>query len=302
MKHIRLGIFFIFFFLLFLFYPGDNLILKLVAYEREVFNEQSDEPAIVIKPIPVVNIQAPYLTAEGLYVVELDTFTPVLKKNEHLKFYPASTAKIITALVAYDEYGQNDIVTVNQATVEGQLMELIPSERITVENLLYGILVHSGNDAAFALANHMGLKNFVEKMNLKAKSLSMQDSYFTNPAGLDDSLQVTSPYDLALAARALLQNEYLRKMVGTKEIVISDVDYKIFHRLTNINKLLGEIQGIGGLKTGYTELAGENLVSFYRHNSHDYIIVILKSEDRFEDTASVVNWIDTTITYFTPEL
>ncbi|PJE58203.1 MAG: hypothetical protein COU81_01950, partial [Candidatus Portnoybacteria bacterium CG10_big_fil_rev_8_21_14_0_10_36_7] len=301
-KHIRFGVFFIFFFLLFLFYPGDNPILKLVAYEREVFNEQTNEPAIVIKPIPVPNLPAPFITAQGLYVVELDTFTPVLKKNEHLKFFPASTAKIITALVSYDEFGQNDIVTVNQATTEGQIMELIPNERITVENLLYGILVHSGNDAAFALANHMGYANFIAKMNLKAQLLSMKNSYFTNPAGLDDQRQVTSPYDLALAARALLQNQYLRKMVGTKEIIISDVDYKIFHRLTNINKLLGEIQGIGGLKTGYTELAGENLVSFYRHNGHDYIIVILKSEDRFEDTASVVNWIDTAITYVTPEL
>ncbi len=302
MKYIRLAIFFIFFTLLFLFYPGDNPILKLIAYEREVFNEETTEPAIVIKPIPVTNLQAPYLTAQGYYVVELDTFTPVLKKNEHTKFYPASTAKIITALVAYDEYGENDIVTVNQASTEGQIMDLKPSERITVENLLYGILVHSGNDAAFALARHMGLSTFVEKMNLKAKSLSMKNSYFTNPAGLDDPLQVTSPYDLALAARSLLQKEYLRKMVGTKEIVISDVDYKIFHRLTNVNKLLGEIQGIGGLKTGYTDLAGENLVSFYRHNGHDYIIVILKSEDRFADTATIVNWIDTSITYLIPDL
>ena len=302
MKQIRFVIFFIFFFLFFLYYPGGNPILKLVAYEREPFNIQSIEPAINIKPIPIVQIAPPFLTAQGLYVVELDSFTPVLKRNEHNQFYPASTTKIITALVARHQYNENDIVTVNQASVEGQLMELVPNERITVENLLYGILVHSGNDAAYALANHVNYADFVTKMNQKASELAMKNSHFANPAGLDDQGQFTSPYDLALAARALLHDEYLRKMVGTKEIVISDVDYRIFHRLTNINKLLGEIQGIGGLKTGYTELAGENLVSFYRHNGHDYIIVILKSEDRFEDTTAVVNWIDSAITYESPEL
>jgi len=302
MKQIRFVIFFIFFFLFFLYYPGGNPILKLVAYEREPFNIQSIEPAINIKPIPIVQIAPPFLTAQGLYVVELDSFTPVLKRNEHNQFYPASTTKIITALVARHQYNENDIVTVNQASVEGQLMELVPNERITVENLLYGILVHSGNDAAYALANHVNYADFVTKMNQKASELAMKNSHFTNPAGLDDQGQFTSPYDLALAARALLHDEYLRKMVGTKEIVISDVDYRIFHRLTNINKLLGEIQGIGGLKTGYTELAGENLVSFYRHNGHDYIIVIRKSEDRFEDTTAVVNWIDSAITYESPEL
>lgn len=127
----------------------------------------------------------------------------------------------------------------------------------------------------------------------------MKDSHFTNPAGLDNRSQLVTPFDLSLAARALLQNKYLSRIVSIKEITISDVDFKIFHTLTNVNQLLGEIQGIGGLKTGYTENAGENLVSFYKHQGRQYIIVILKSQDRFSDTKAVVNWIDSNINYIT---
>lgn len=179
-------------------------------------------------------------------------------------------------------------------------MGLVQNERITVENLLYGLLVHSGNDAAYALADNIGFDKFVNLMNEKAKSLKMVSSHFTNPAGLDDFNQVTTPFDLALAARELLNSKELSKIVSTKEIVISDVDFQIFHKLSNVNKLLGEIQGIGGLKTGYTENAGENLVSLYKKNNHEYIIVILKSQDRFADTTNVVSWINSNVDYVTP--
>jgi D-alanyl-D-alanine carboxypeptidase len=208
----------------------------------------------------------------------------------------------MTALVAADLYDPNRIITVQIGTTEGQVMGLVPGERITAENLLYGALVHSGNDAAYALAEEHGYDAFIKMMNDKAQELHMNNSHFVNPAGLDDMNQVMSPFDLALAGRALIQNPMLRKMVSTKEIIISDVDYRIFHTLTNVNKLLGEVQGLGGLKTGYTELAGENLVSFYRFDNHDYIIVLLKSSDRFADTTTIVNWLDNNVVYVTPEL
>jgi len=181
------------------------------------------------------------------------------------------------------------------------LMELNIGEKITVENLLYGLLVHSGNDAAYVLADNHGFEKFIDLMNKKAKELKMMDSYFKNPAGLDENNQYTTPFDLALAARVLLENPYLAKIVSTKEITISDVDFKYFHKLTNVNKLLGEIAGLGGLKTGYTEEAGENLVSFYKKNGHQFIIVILKSQDRFYDTTNVINWIEENIDYINPQ-
>jgi serine-type D-Ala-D-Ala carboxypeptidase (penicillin-binding protein 5/6) len=294
-KHI---LFFLFFYSLFLFYPGDSHYLHIFAYNRDLFikKEQSTKPAI--NPIPYLRSQYyPEVSAEGIYVVDLPSFTPILKRNEHHQFFPASTTKIITALVALDIYKPDDVITVKRVLTEGQVMGLVMGEKITLENLLYGILVHSGNDAAYAIADFYGFDNFIIKMNQKAKELKMNNSYFANPAGLDENSQVTTPFELALAGRELLKKKELSKIVATKEITISDIDFKYFHRLTNVNTLLGEIQGLGGLKTGYTEAAGENLISFYKHSGHQYIIVIMKSKDRFADTKNVVGWINENIDY-----
>ncbi len=291
---------FTFYTLLFLFYPGDSLYFKIFAYNKSLFRRNEKQIDFKINPVPY--IKSPYypeISAEGVYVVDLPSFTPILERNQQQKFFPASTTKIITALVAYDIYQPDEIVSIKRVVTEGQTMGLVENEQITIENLLYGTLVHSGNDAAYALADSYGFEKFVSLMNKKSKELGMINSNFKNPAGLDDFDQYTTPFDLALAARALLQNKLLSKIVGTKEIIISDVDFRFFHKLSNVNKLLGEIQGIGGLKTGYTENAGENLVSFYKNNGHQFIIVILKSEDRFVDTKNVIQWIEENVGYET---
>src|SRR3989344_3028612 len=294
----RYYLFFIFYSLLFLFYPGESEYFKIFAYNRELFEQ--NQPGIQLMSNPVPYVKFPYypsISAEGVYVVDLPSFTPVLERNHRQRFIPASTAKILTALVASDIYQPDQILTVKRMITEGQLMELVFDEKITAENLLYGILVHSGNDAAYALADNYGFEKFLNLMKQKTKDLSLTNSNFSDPAGLNEYNQYSSPSDLALAARALLENQELKKMVATKEITIADVDFKYFHKLANINKLLGEVQGIGGLKTGFTENAKENLVSFYKSNGHQLIIVILKSEDRFEDTRQIITWINSNIDY-----
>lgn len=291
--------FFLFFTVLFLFYPGDSYYFHLFAYNREAINKTTPALKLKINPIPYLKLPYyPQVSAEGIYLVDLPSFTPIFERNPQQRFFPASTNKVMTALVAYDLYKPDYIITVKQTVEEGQVMHLVSGEKITVENLLYGILVHSANDAAFALANNYGQEKFMEKVNEKAKSLGMNNSNFKNPAGLDNQNQYTTPFDLTLAARELLKNPYLSKIVSTKEITISDVDFKYFHQLTNVNKLLGEIQGLGGLKTGYTENAGENLVSFYKKNGHQFVIVILKSLDRFNDTRNIIRWIEENIGYY----
>ena len=297
----RFYFFFFLFSFFFLFYPGTHPFYQIAAYNRSELFETKKNPNLQIRPIPYSeNLYQPDISALGSYIVELNSFTPVYGKNQSTKFFPASTTKIITALVAVDLYSHDDVITVHNPKEEGQTMGLSEGERITVENLLYGMLVYSGNDAAYAFANDYGYPAFIKKMNEKAKSLGMKNSTFSNPAGLDEYLQKSTPADLAIAARELIKNPYLRKMVGTKEIIISDVDYKTFHTLKNVNKLLGEIQGIGGLKTGYTENAGENLVSFYRMDGHDYIIVVMQSKDRFEDTKNIVTWIGDNVRFQNP--
>ncbi len=289
---------FTFFTLLFLFYPGDSEYFKIFAYNRSLFAQRDQKLNLLNNPLPIIiSTYGPEITAEGAYVVDLPSFTPVFELNAHEKLYPASTAKIITALVTTDIYKPDDILTVKRVLNEGQVMGLMENERITVENLLYGILVQSGNDAAYAVADNYGFDKFVSLMNKKAESLSMKDSHFTNPAGLDDNNEYTSPYDLALAGRVLLENNLLKKIVATKDITIADVDFKYFHRLSNVNVLLGEVQGIGGLKTGFTENAKQNLVSFYKKDGHQFIIVILKSDDRFADTRSVLSWLNANVDY-----
>lgn len=290
---------FAFFTLLFLFYPGDSYYFHLFAYNREVINKTTPALKFKINPIPYLKLPYyPEVSAEGIYLVDLPSFTPILSRNENLKLFPASTTKILTALVAYDVYKPDQVIIVKRTITDGQVMGLVVGEKITVENILYGTLIYSGNDAAYVLADNYGYDKFIDLMNEKVKVLGMKNTYFVNPNGLDSGSQYSTAFDLSLAARELLKNSYLSKIVSIKEITISDVDFKYFHQLTNVNKLLGEIQGLGGLKTGYTENAGENLVSFYKKNGHQFVIVILKSQDRFNDTRNIVKWIDENIEYY----
>ncbi len=299
---IRFYLLFAFFTLLFLFYPGDSYYFHIFSYNRPLFAENKSPVKLKIEPVPYLKnpYSQPLISAQGVYIIDLPSFTPIYQKNQKSRFLPASTTKIVTALVAYDVYNPNDIITVKKTVSDGQTMGLSIGEKITVENLFYGTLVHSGNDAAYVLAENYGYDKFIDLMNKKAKEIKMEDSHFKNPDGLDENDQYTTPFDLALAARYLLKNNYLAKIVSTKEIIISDVDFKYFHKLSNVNILLGEIAGIGGLKTGYTESAGENLISFYKKNGHQFIIVILKSEDRFTDTRNVVKWIEENVDYINP--
>jgi len=296
---LRFYLFFLFFTFLFLFYPGDSYYFHLFAYNREVINKTV--PALKLKISPIPYLKLPYypeVSAESIYLIDLPSFTPVFSRNENLKLFPASTTKILTALVAYDVYKPDQVITVKKTITDGQLMRLVVGEKITVENILYGMLVYSGNDAAYVLADNYGYDKFVALMNKKTQTLGMKNSHFSNPNGLDSGSQFSTAFDLSLAARELLKNPYLSKIVSTKEITISDVDFKYFHQLTNVNKLLGEIQGLGGLKTGYTENAGENLVSFYKKNGHQFVIVILKSQDRFADTRNIIKWIEENVGYY----
>src|SRR3989344_5821158 len=177
-KHIFL---FLFFTLLFLFYPGDSYYFHLFAYNRELISKTETAVKININPIPYLKLPYyPEVSAEGIYLVDLPSFTPVFARNENLKLFPASTTKILTALVAYDIYKPDQVITVKKTIDEGQVMGLVVGEKITVENLLYGTLVYSGNDAAYVLADHYGYDKFIDLMNEKAKSLGMKNSRFAN--------------------------------------------------------------------------------------------------------------------------
>lgn len=233
------------------------------------------------------------VTATGVVVLDIDSGVYLYKRNEYESLSPASTTKLLTALVALDNYSLDNVVTITSMPVDGQLMGLVPGERITVENLLYGALIYSGNDAAWALADYYpgGEPKFVEAMNAKAKELHLDHSHFTNPVGFDDPDHKMTPVDLAILGEAALNNKVIAKMVAIPEITISDVTHTYFHPLKNVNELLGKIPGVGGIKTGWTEEAGENLITLVERSGHRVIIVVLHSQDRFGDTQTLINWI-----------
>ena len=206
----RFYLFFIFFTFIFLFYPGDSYYFHIFAYNRELINKTVSPVKLNIYPIPYLKLPYyPEVTAEAIYLVDLPSFTPIFSRSENLKLFPASTTKILTALVAYDVYKPDQIITVKKTVTDGQVMGLVIGEKITVENILYGTLVHSGNDAAFVLADNYDYDKFVDLMNKKASELGMKNSYFSNPSGLDSAPQHSTAFDLSLAGRELLKNPYL---------------------------------------------------------------------------------------------
>lgn len=281
--------------LVILFYPGQNIYTLSSSAKKSLFRELPFElptPA----PYPVNStgvLPGNEITAEGIVIEDIPSAVVIYKRNENMPLPPASTTKILTALVALDTYGLDDVLTIKSASVSGQTVGFHLGEQVTAENLLYGTLIYSGNDAAIALADNYpgGPEKFVGAMNAKAKDLHLVSSEFANPVGFDDSHQRMTPIDLARLATFALSNKTIAKMVAIPEITISDVTHTYFYPLKNINQLLGKIPGVGGIKTGWTEESGENLVTLIERNGHKVVIVILHSQDRFGETARLIDWV-----------
>lgn len=244
-------------------------------------------------PVLTKNNQMPDLSGQGIIAVDGDSNVTLFEKNADNKFLPASTTKIITALVSLDYYKLDQVLTVINPSVDGQKMGLVRGEQITVSNLLNALLIYSANDAAITLAQNYpgGIDSFVSAMNAKADSLHLENTHFANPVGLDDSLQYTTARDMVRVAKVAMQNPIFQEIVGTKERVVTDASGKFSYDLRNVNQLLGSVDGVMGIKTGWTQEAKENLISFVTRNDHKVYIALLGSEDRFGETTEIINWV-----------
>ncbi len=245
----------------------------------------------------------PDISARAIIIMDNESKTVLFSKNPTLLFSMASTTKIMTALVALDYYKNKDILTVKTEKVEGVNVGFKVGEKLNFENILYAMLLPSGNDAALVLAqNYKGGENaFVAKMNDKARNLYLRNTHFADPIGLDDSQDYTTPIDLARLASAALRNEKFAKIVATKTMEITDITRENKYLLTNLNKLLG-VQGVNGIKTGYTTEAGQVLVTSKietdsDNKKHNLIIVVMGSLDRFWDTSRLLYQISGNINY-----
>lgn len=290
----RRVILFISFAVLLSFFPSPNAYFETAARTAGLFFSED----IVLPPPPPYPVnntgaEVPPITASGIYIVDIPSNVVLYKKNENNRFLPASTTKIATALVALDYYRLEDIVKIKTVVNDGRKMGLIPDEEITVESLLYGTLVHSANDAAYALADNYpgGVKEFVVAMNKKAKDLHLDDTHFSNPVGFDDEANYSTPKDLAQLAKSALDNKIISKIIGIKSITVSDVNFTRFHELTNVNELLGKVVGVAGIKTGFTDNAGEILISEVKRNGKNVLFVVMKSNDRFGETIKLLDWV-----------
>jgi len=262
-----------------------------------------------IQPVLTGGSSFPVLSAQAVLAVDIDSGVSLYEKNPDEAFLPASTTKIITALVAMDYYSDLQVLEVKNAKVDGQKMGLVSGEKIGVESLLYGLLVYSANDAAEVLAQNFctprspteldgevescGREFFISAMNSKVEKLGLTNTSFANPTGLDvyGGNVHTTARDLVRVSKYAMENPKFAKIVGTRQITVASSDGKVVHRLKNINELLGVVDGVVGVKTGWTENARENLVTYVRRGDKKVLIALLGSQDRFGETRELIDWI-----------
>jgi D-alanyl-D-alanine carboxypeptidase (penicillin-binding protein 5/6) len=250
-------------------------------------------PTPALYPKKATDVSPPSVSAQSAIVLDATSQVILYKKNEDVRFPPASTTKIMTALVGMEYFQPSDILSVNGSTnVEGSTMKLVEGERMTFENLLFGLLLNSGNDAAETIAQNSpgGRDGFIARMNEKAGQLHLENTHFEDVTGIAFENHYTTALDLARLASAALQNGIFARIVATKAKTVSDVSGRYLHNLENINKLLGSVAGVEGVKTGYTEEAGQVLVAAATRNGHTIISVVLRSQDRFLDSTNLLEW------------
>lgn len=245
--------------------------------------------ALMLALSPVVSAATEtFVDASAAVVMEVETGRVLYAQNADEALAMASTTKIMTALVALENGNIEDEVTVgaSAAGVEGSSLYLKAGEKIKLRDLLYGLMLQSGNDAAVAIAEHVGgsVEAFIAMMNQKAQELGAEATHFSNPHGLSDENHYTSARDLASIAAAALKNEMFSQIVSTKYYEIAATNKTQQRTLKNKNKLLWNYEGGNGVKTGYTKMAGRCLVSSAVQEGMQVVCVVLNCSDMFEDS------------------
>ncbi len=230
----------------------------------------------------------PAITGEAGILMEVSTGTVLYEKNAYARFEPASITKIMTATIALEKGRLSDTVVVSDQPqlAEGSKIYLEEGERLTLEQLLYGMMLNSGNDAAIAIAEHIcgNVDDFVQIMNEKASEIGAKNTTFKNPNGLTEEGHLTTAYDIALISRyALLNLPKFREIVSTKTMEIPWQGQEWDRQLINLNKLLWNYEWANGIKTGYTSTAGSTLAASAAKDGLQLISVVLKSNSKVSD-------------------
>lgn len=239
--------------------------------------------------------EEPNINSRSAIVFDRNSKEVIYGKDENTKKKMASTTKIMTCIVVLEKGELTDtvIVSKNAAGTGGSRVGLKTGDKATVQDLLYGLMLCSGNDAAVALAEHVGgsVEGFAELMNAKAKELNLSNTNFVTPHGLDNENHYTTAYELAIMADYGLKNKTFRSIVGTKNITIN-INGKP-RNLNNTNELLGSVSGVYGVKTGFTNGANRCLVSSCKRDNLDIITVVLGADTkkfRTQDSLKLINY------------
>ena len=240
-----------------------------------------------------VTVNAVANSAKAAVLINADTGEVLYSKNSDERLPMASTTKIMTALLLC-EYGISEkeiTVTKEMVSVEGTSMGLLAGDKVTVHDLLYGMMLSSGNDAANTSAFVVGgnIKNFVGLMNKKADALGLKNTHFATPSGLDGTDHYTTAYELALIAAEAMKSDDFRKAVGSKSAVLYYGNPPYRRSLSNHNKLLKMYDDVIGVKTGFTKKAGRCLVSAAKKDGKYLIAVTLCDPDDWNDHRALLN-------------
>ena len=241
-----------------------------------------------------INVYALAPTAKSAVLIEQSTGKILYEKNAYQKLPMASTTKIMTAICAIENGNLDEMVEVDKSAVgvEGSSMYLGYGEKLTLRNLIYGLMLSSGNDAAVAVAMHISgsIEDFAALMNETAKKIGVENTSFENPNGLDSENHYTTAYDLALITRYALENEEFAKIVGTYETTIPWDGKEYDRTLKNHNKLLKTYDGATGVKTGFTKKSGRCLVSSAERNGLKLVAVTLSDSNDWEDHKNMLDF------------
>ncbi len=233
-------------------------------------------------------------SAQGAVLLNADSGEVLFRQNENARLPMASTTKIMTALVAVEAMDPKTPVriTSDAVGVEGSSVYLTEGEVLTLEELLYCLMLSSANDAAVAIAIAVSgsVEAFSERMNDKALALGLKDTHFTNPHGLDDPEHYTTAYELAVIAREALSNELLRTVMSTQKKTVPHMGEGGVRLLINHNKLLRSYEGAIGVKTGFTKKSGRCLVSAANRDGITLIAVTINDGDDWRDHAAMLDY------------
>lgn len=239
------------------------------------------------------NIKLPIVNCHSAILLDQASGRILYGKNQFKLLPMASTTKIMTAIVAIEKGNLKDQVIVSKraASVSGSSVGLKAGDKITLEELLYGLMLRSGNDAAIAIAEHIGgsVEQFAELMNYKALEMGAYDTSFSSPHGLDDENHYTTAYDLAKITSYAMKNKFFTEIVQTKSIS-AGITGKFSKGYSNINKFLFSFRNADGVKTGYTGRAGKCLVASVNNGSERLIAVILNSNNRFSEAGKLMEY------------